>query len=310
MILVAGSANLDHVIRTPHLPAPGETVLGHGFATHPGGKGANQAVACAKAGGAATHLLLALGADAQALPLEQSLAQAGVHLHLVRVPDERTGCAFICVDDQGENAITVAPGANRRLRPEHLPPLAGYSHLMLQLEIPLDTVRAYARAARAQGVQVVLNVAPAQPLPQDLLALVDILLVNEGELAALAGQQGSIAEQLQRLPVPTIVVTLGARGCCAQVQGRLSVQPAYPVTPVDSTGAGDAFCSVLVARLAQGQGMGDALRHASAAGALKCMRPGAQSGIPDAREVERFLAQQPPVSAAQEAALRAYCGLR
>ncbi len=309
MILVAGSANLDYVVRAPHIPAPGETVLGHGFTTHPGGKGANQAAACRKAGGHTTHMLLALGHDAQALTLENALTQAGVHLHRVLVTDAATGCAFICVDEQGENAITVAPGANSHLRPEHLPALEGYSHLMLQLEIPMDTVLAYARAAHAHGVKVVLNVAPARPLPAELLALVDVLLVNEGELAALAGAPGTIAAQLQRLPVPTVVVTLGARGCCAKVNGALTVQPAFPITPVDSTGAGDAFCGVLVARLAQGHAMADALRHASAAGALKCLRPGAQSGIPDAVEVEVFLAQQPPATPAQEAALRRYCGL-
>jgi ribokinase len=309
MILVAGSANLDYVIRAPHLPAPGETVLGHGFATHPGGKGANQAVACRKAGGATTHMLLALGHDAQALPIENSLTAAGVHLHRVRVTNDSTGCAFICVDEHGENAITVAPGANSHLRPEHLPPLEGYRYLMLQLEIPLETVLAYARAARAHGVQVVLNVAPARPLPRELLALVDILLVNEGELATLAGPHGSIGDQLQRLPVPTIAVTLGARGSCAKVHGALSVQPAFPVTPVDSTGAGDTFCGVLVARLAEGHGMSDALRHASAAGALKCVKPGAQSGIPDAVEVELFLARQAPARAEQETALRRYCGM-
>jgi len=309
MILVAGSANLDYVVRAPHLPAPGETVLGHGFATYPGGKGANQAVACRKAGGATTHMLLALGHDAQALPIENSLSEAGVHLHRVLVTDAATGCAFICVDDSGENAITVVPGANSRLRPEHLPALNGYTHLMLQLEIPMDTVLAYARAAHAHGVKVVLNVAPARPLSPELLALVDILLVNEGELATLAGARGSIAEQLQRLDVPGIVVTLGSRGCCAKVNGALSTQPAFPIHPVDSTGAGDAFCGVLVARLALGHGMSDALRHASAAGALKCLKVGAQSGIPSAVEVELFLAKHQPPSSAQDAALRRYCGL-
>lgn len=309
MILVAGSANLDYVVRAPHIPAPGETVLGHDFRTWPGGKGANQAVACRKAGGHTTHMLLALGHDAQALPIENSLSEAGVHLHRVLVTDAATGTAFICVDEQGENAITVAPGANSRLRPEHLPALDGYSHLMLQLEIPMDTVLAYARAAHAHGVKVVLNVAPARPLPVDLLAVVDILLVNAGELATLAGKYGSIAEQLQRLPVSTIVVTLGASGCCAKVNGAMTVQPAFPITPVDSTGAGDAFCGVLVARLAQGHAMGDALRRASAAGALKCLKPGAQSGIPTAVEVELFLARQQAATPEQDAALRAYCGI-
>lgn len=309
MILVAGSANLDYVVRAPHIPAPGETVLGHDFQTWPGGKGANQAVACARAGGAATHMLLALGHDAQAVPIEHSLTAAGVLLHRVLVTDTATGTAFICVDDQGENAITVAPGANSRLRPEHLPALDGYSHLMLQLEIPLDTVLAYARAAHAHGVRVVLNVAPARALPSELLALVDILLVNEGELATLAGAGGSIAAQLQGLAVPTVVATLGTRGSCAKVNGALTVQPAFAIQPVDSTGAGDTFCGVLVAQLARGHGMAQALRHASAAGALACLKPGAQSSIPDALEIERFLDHQAAASEAQHAALRRYCGM-
>jgi ribokinase len=309
MILVAGSANLDYVVRAPHIPAPGETVLGHGFATYPGGKGANQAVACRKAGGAATHMLLALGHDAQAVPIEASLTQAGVHLHRVLVTHEATGCAFICVDDRGENAITVAPGANSHLKPEHLPALDGYSHLMLQLEIPMDTVLAYARVARAHGVKVVLNVAPARALPPELLALVDLLLVNEGELATLAGSHGTIAAQLQRLAVPMVVATLGARGCCAKVNGALTVQPAFPVVPVDSTGAGDTFCGMLVARLSQGHAIGDALRHASAAGALACLKPGAQSSVPTTVEVEVFLARQPAATPAGEAALRRHCGI-
>jgi len=309
MILVAGSANLDYVVRAPRIPAPGETVLGHGFKTYPGGKGANQAVACARAGGVVTHMLLALGHDAQAIPIETSLNGAGVHLHRVLVTNEPTGTAFICVDDAGENAITVAPGANSRLQPEHLPALEGYSHLMLQLEIPMDTVLAYARTAHAHGVKVVLNVAPAQPLPPELLGLVDILLVNEGELSTLAGPGGSIAEQLLRLPVPSVVVTLGTHGSCAKVNGALTTHPAFAIHAVDSTGAGDAFCGVLVAHLAQGHGMTQALRHASAAGALKCMKAGAQSGIPDVAEVETFLKRHAPATDVQHAALRRFCGL-
>ncbi len=124
MILVAGSANLDFVVRAPHIPSPGETVLGGDFKTYPGGKGANQAVACARAGGAKTHLLAALGADAFAAPIEASLADAGVVLHVVRVTEQATGTAFICVSAQGENAITVAPGANQNLAPAHLPALS------------------------------------------------------------------------------------------------------------------------------------------------------------------------------------------
>lgn len=308
MILVAGSANLDFVVRAARIPGPGETVLGSAFANWPGGKGANQAVACARAGGAATQMLLALGADPFAAALEDSLRAAGVVPHVVRVA-QPTGCAFICVTDDGENAITVAPGANACLAPQHLPALAGCSQLLLQLETPLPTVTAYARAARDQGVAVVLNAAPAQPLPGELLALVDLLLVNEGELTALAGAQGSVAQRMQRLPVPAVVVTLGARGCCARWQGQLLVQPAFAITPVDTTAAGDTFCGVLAAAIDRGADMAHALQLASAAAALACTRAGAQASIPDAGEVARFLAQQTPASDCTLAALRQFCGL-
>jgi ribokinase len=272
MILVAGSANLDFVVRASHIPAPGETVLGRDFKTFPGGKGANQAIACARSGAAATTMILALGNDAFAVPLEASLKSAGVRLHIKRVTDTPTGTAFICVSDDAENAITVAPGANHSLRPDDLIPVAeltGFSHLLLQLETPLDTVTAFARAARQQGVKVVLNAAPAQSLPGELLALIDILIVNEGELA--------------------VVVTLGSRGCMARVDGQVMQQAAFPVTPIDTTGAGDTFCGAFVAALSRGSNTAQALRQASAAGALACTRPGAQSSIPTQVEVQEFL---------------------
>ena len=217
MILVAGSANLDFVVRAARIPAPGETVLGREFRTFPGGKGANQAVACARAG-AQVSMLLALGDDAFAAPLEESLRGAGVRLHVVRVP-EPTGTAFICVSDAGENAITVAPGANSMLAPAHLPPLAGFSHLLMQLETPIATVEAYARAARQSGVKVVLNAAPAQALPPSLLALVDVLVVNEGELAAFAPGRGRVEERIARLGLPCVVATLGDGGSVAHHVG-------------------------------------------------------------------------------------------
>ena len=289
MILVAGSANLDFVVRAPHIPAPGETVLGHDFKTFPGGKGANQAIACARAGAAVTEMLLALGNDAYAVPLEESLNAAGVRMHIKRVADQPTGIAFICVSDDAENAITVAPGANHALLPIDLVPLTGYSHLLLQLETPIDTVTAFARAARRQGVKVVLNAAPAQSLSGELLALIDILVVNEGELAALSNHQGSVAQCLERIQVPCVVVTLGARGCCARVDGEFLTQAAFPVTPVDTTAAGDTFCGAFVAALSQKQCVAHALRQASAAGALACTRRGAQSSIPTHAEVQTFL---------------------
>ena len=293
-VLVAGSANLDFVIRTPHVPAPGETVLGHDFATFPGGKGANQAVACARAGGADTRMLLALGADPFAMPIENSLRSAGVALDLVRCTARPTGTAFICLADDGENAITVAPGANSSLAAEHLPELAGIAALLLQLETPLPAVEAYARAARAAGIRVVLNAAPARALPASLLALVDVLVVNEGELATLAGSTGGLDAQLARLPVPCVVVTLGARGCLALADGDRLEQRAFPVELVDSTGAGDTFCGSLVAALVRGESLAGALREASAASALACSRLGAQSAIPTRAEVQALLAREVP----------------
>lgn len=308
MILVAGSANLDYVVRAPHIPALGETVLGHGFTTYPGGKGANQAVACARAGGATTHMLVAVGQDPQAEPLLASLNAAGVDVKCIRSPYQSTGCAFICVADNAENAITVAPGANLSLRPEHLPDLNGYGHLLMQLETPLHTVTAYALAAHQQGVKVVLNAAPARSLPPELLAAVDVLVVNEGELAALVPHPMSLMTNLSQLPVPCVVVTLGQRGCLARLGNNFFVQTAYPVAAVDTTGAGDTFCGVLVAALDRGQSLADAMRHASAAAALACTQPGAQSSVPSAADVNAFLATH-QTSAADLDALRAYCGL-
>ena len=310
MVLVAGSANLDFVVRAPHIPVPGETVLGGGFQTFAGGKGANQALACARAGGVATHMLLALGDDAFAAPIEASLRGAGVALHTVRPGGVPTGTAFVCVDDHGENAITVAPGANACLQAAHLPPLQGFSHLLLQLEIPLATVTAYALAAHAAGLQVVLNAAPAQPLDAALLDAVDLLVVNEGELRSMAGDGGSVADCLARLPCPAVVVTLGARGCVARQGDAFHAQTSFQVPVVDTTGAGDTFCGALVAALANEQTMAQALRQASAAAALACTQMGAQSSVPHAADVAAFLTQATRTDeAAALQALRQFAGL-
>ena len=292
-VLVAGSANLDFVVRADHIPAPGETVLGRAFRTFPGGKGANQAIACARAGGVATQMLLALGDDAFAASIEDSLREAGVAMHTVRSASEPTGTAFICVSDKAENAITVAPGANAALRAEHLPPLTGVSHLLLQLETPLDTVVAYARAAHAAGVRVVLNAAPARTLPDDLLAAVDLLVVNEGELAAVSGVTNDIEAALERIAVASVIVTLGARGCIARTPQDRLLQSGFAVDAIDTTAAGDTFCGALVAMLHRGEPLADALRFASAAAAIACTRPGAQSSIPSLDEVRMFLASHP-----------------
>jgi ribokinase len=292
MILVAGSANLDFVVRASHIPAPGETVLGREFQTFSGGKGANQAIACARAGGAETEMLLALGTDVYAAPIEASLAAAGVRTHVVRVRGEATGTAFICVSDTGENAITVAPGANGSLRREHLPSLDRCTHVLMQLETPLETVTAFARAARSKNVRVVLNAAPGRPLPPALLADLDVLVVNERELAIAAGTDDTVERCVTRIGVPCVVVTLGERGCCARQSGEWIRQDAFPIVPVDTTAAGDTFCGVLVAGLSASLDLPSALRQAGAAAALACTRLGAQASIPTRAELQSFLRAQ------------------
>jgi ribokinase len=309
MILVAGSANLDFVVRAGHIPGPGETVLGRDFQTFPGGKGANQAVACARSGGVTTHLLAALGNDAFAQPIEASLGDAKVILRDVRIEEHPTGTAFICVSDDAENAITVAPGANAYLMPEHLVELRGFTHLLMQLETPVETVLAFATAARSAGLKVVLNAAPARSLAANLLAHIDILVVNEGELASIAAHDGSIAECLARIDVPTVVVTLGHRGCCARQYGQFHFQNAFSIEAVDTTAAGDTFCGAMTAALCRGKSLGEALHASSAASALACLTLGAQSSIPTQADVQAWLTHIQTQHNQDTTELQAFCGL-
>ena len=314
-VLVAGSANVDFVARAAHVPGPGETILGRDFAIFPGGKGANQAVACARAGGVPTRMLLALGEDVFAPLVEESLRRAGVHLHIVRVPQHSTGAALICVGDDAENAITVAPGANWMLRAMDLPDLEGVKYLLLQLEIPLGTVIDIARAAKATGIIVVLNAAPAQPLADELLDIIDILIVNEDELTTVAGHGGSVAQRLESIKVPCAIVTLGSRGCCARAMGEFFLQPSFSVASVDTTAAGDTFCGVLVASLRSQAALPQALRRATAAAALATTRLGAQSSIPTYEEVEALMSserctQSDNDALAAQSELTTYCGLQ
>jgi len=303
-VLIAGSANADFVVRAARIPAAGETMLGGDLAIFPGGKGANQAVAAARAGGVGTRMVAALGDDDLARLIASSLTSAGVELD-VRRSSRSTGAALITVSDEGENAITVAPGANMDLGPDDLPDLDGVSWLVMQLETPLDTVAAFARAARDRGVKVLLNAAPARVLPSALLVTVDLLVVNEDELGVLVGTEGSIAERLSRTGVAITVVTLGGRGACARIGEHYALQPAFAVTPVDTTAAGDTFCGVLAAGLADGLDVPAALARAAAAGALATTKAGAQSSIPSRAELDAFIA-----TAHQHGhdALAAYCG--
>jgi ribokinase len=309
-ILVAGSANVDFVVRAAHVPAPGETVLGRDLAVFPGGKGANQAVACARAGRADTRMLLALGEDTFAPLVEDSLRQAGVQLHVVRISTAATGVALICLADDAQNAITVAPGANAALRGYDLPTLDGIGYLLLQLETPLETVLEFARKARARGVKVLLNAAPAQSLPDELIALVDVLIVNEDELTKVTGRHGAIAEVLASLSVPCAVVTLGSRGCCARDQGTFHLQPAFRIEAVDTTAAGDTFCGALASALCSAIPLPAALRRASAAAALATTQIGAQSSIPTSDEVDALLRSHDDGRHGAMDDLAAYCGLK
>lgn len=306
-VLVAGSANIDFVVRVPHLPAPGETVLGGDLLMVSGGKGANQAVASARAGGAATSFLAALGDDAFAPILQASLEAAGVETLIVR-SERPTGAALITTSDDAENAIAVAPGANATLAPGDLPDLAGVAWLVLQLETPLPTVIAFAQAARVAGVSVMLNAAPAQPLPAELLATTDLLVVNEDELAAVTGHAGTIAERLAATGVACVVATLGSRGCCALVDGSFVLQSAFAVKAIDTTAAGDTFCGTLAAALAGGVAFADALRAGAAAGALATTLPGAQSAVPQHAQVQALLAGDSDRQRGSTA-LATYCGV-
>jgi ribokinase len=281
-VVVVGSANADLVVDVPRPPRGGETILGGGLRRHPGGKGANQAVAAARAGGADTTFIGALGEDEAADLLLASLSGAGVRTDLVERVGGPTGTAFVSVAPDGENAIVVAPGANERLRlgAAQAGRIADADVVLTQLEIPLEVVTA-AAAARRPGALLVLNAAPSRVLPSEVWAAVDVLVVNEHEAADLAGAPEDLLKR-----VPSAVVTLGSEGGLVLERGREPLQvKGIRVDAVDTTGAGDTFCGVLAAALARGLGLAGAARQACVAGALAVTRPGAQSAVPTAEEV-------------------------
>jgi len=286
-IAVVGSANMDLVVATPRLPRPGETVVGGDVATVPGGKGANQAVAVARAGGACAFIG-AVGDDAFGDDLAAGLRDAGVDTALLRRVDGPSGVALIAVDTAGENMIVVAPGANATmtaLTDADRVGIAASDMLMCQLEVPIEVVLAAATAAREAGVRVVLNAAPARPLPVELTALVDVLIVNQVEAAAIAGS----ADDLSRLVslVPRVVLTLGRAGVAyADRDGARLRVPAPAVETVDSTAAGDAFAGAFVVAWAEGRPIEETLRWACAAGAACAARPGASSSLPTRAEID------------------------
>ena len=269
---VVGSANVDFVVRCTHLARPGETILGGDVARLPGGKGANQAVAAARLGAAVT-LLASFGTDESGDWLKAAVAARGVS-----VADQRsvrpTGAAFITVDDRGENQIVVSPGANGDLDVGHVD-LASYDVVLAQLEVS-DLVIADV-AARSRSF--VLNVAPARPVANDVLARCAVVIANEGEAA-----------QLDLSALANCVVTLGAAGAVHSAHGvRIAFAAAPPVTPVDTVGAGDAFCAAYAVRYALGDSAQRALAYAVTAGALATLAPGAQGALPTDEEVRSWL---------------------
>lgn len=298
-IAVVGSLNMDLIVRTPHLPAPGETVIGHQFSTAPGGKGANQAVGAARLG-AGVVMVGRVGADDFARALRASLNAAGVDATYVFTDEsEATGIASIAVDDHGQNTIIVASGANARVSRADVDvargAIASARMLVLQLEIPLETIAYALEFARASHILTLLNPAPARPLSPEILALCDLLVPNETEAGQMTGIQVKdwdsaerAARELGRRGAKVVVITLGARGALAWDGGAVLRVPAIPVEPVDTTAAGDAFVAALAVAQAHGLDLLSSLHEASAAGALATQKLGAQPSLPTRPELEEF----------------------
>ena len=301
-ILVIGSTNTDMVVEVPVLPVHGQTVLGGDFRMTPGGKGANQAVAAARAGGAVTFVT-ALGKDAFGEVNRQRLQREGIDTRFMAIKDGvPSGVALILVDALGENLIAVAPGANGQLLPAELAAAdAAFDsalQVILQLEIPLESVEWAVRRAAEAECSVLLNPAPMPPggLPDAILAQVDVLTPNEGELLAMAPGADSVAAAathvLTRGP-QIVVVTQGKRGASVFTRDESFHLPAYSVDSVDTVGAGDCFSACLGVALAEGHALPQAVRFAAAAAALSTTVPGAQSAMPTREAIEEFLAAHP-----------------
>ncbi len=309
-LTVLGSINMDLVVYTERLPAAGETLLGSSFQTFPGGKGANQAVAAARMG-ASVRMLGKVGSDAFGEELLANLHANNVDTKHVDRGPSASGTALITVDSGGHNTIVVIPGANSEVLPAALggwgDALTHADGLLMQLEIPPETVLAAAQVAHLAGVRVILNPAPAQPLPPELLQLVDVMVLNETETALISDQDVSTparmeeaARKLLEAGVGWVVITLGEQGVLAVSAKDTLRAPAFHVTAVDTVAAGDAFTGALAVALlspstgtstgsAQRSGLGESLRIANAAGALAVTVRGAQPSLPTRQMVEDFL---------------------
>lgn len=293
-IAVVGSINMDLVTVAPRFPAPGETLLGERFLSVHGGKGGNQAVAAARLG-ADVHMIGAVGDDAFAQALCDGLTRENVDItHVATIEQCSSGTASITVAE-GENEIVVVPGANAHLLPSHVAKaqhvIANADAVLVQMEIPLETVEATLHAAHTHKVPVILNPAPAQPLPEGWLRLARYITPNQHELAILLGADASddFRSLMQRTPCP-VVLTRGAEGAWFREQGEPQHQAGFAVEAVDSTGAGDTFNAAFAVFLSEGLPV--AVRKACAAAALSVTRLGARGGMPYPADVEALLRQQ------------------
>ena len=302
-LLVLGSVNADHVLRVPHFPRPGETLAGHSYRVVPGGKGANQAVAAARLG-AAVSFIARIGDDAIGHQMKTGFAQDGIDVSAVELDDTLpTGIAIIYVSDEGENSIGLSAEANGALTPAvvkgHEAMIAGAHTLLLQLEVPLESVFEAARLARSHGTRVVLNPAPAQPLPAELLALVDLITPNQTEAELLTGVRVTneasarqAAARFHQMGIGEVMITLGSQGVYCSKGQQQALIAGFRVEAVDTTAAGDTFNGALLAADLAGASFQDAVRFAHGAAALSVTRFGAQSSIPTRQEVDAFLLEQ------------------
>jgi ribokinase len=298
-IVVVGSANTDFVLGVPELPSKGETVLGNQFRVVRGGKGANQAVAAARLGAEVTFVAR-LGTDSFGNEALAAYREEGIRTKFIlQDPEIHSGIALIMVNPNGENVIGVGPGANSHLTAGDVQAattaIQEADCVLVQLEIPLEAVQAAVEIAHRHGVRVILNPAPAQKLPSELLKSIDYLTPNETEAAILAGEEpsGLGPDSLPRLAsilgVPNLVVTLGARGAAILQNGQKTLVPSFKITPVDTTASGDAFNGALAVALARGLEIAQAVKYANAAGAITATRPGAQPSLPTSKELEHFM---------------------
>ncbi len=298
-IIVIGSINMDLVITVLHHPQPGETVLGSEVQYFPGGKGSNQAVGAARSGGSVV-MVGAVGQDPFGTSLKSGLDREGILTTGVTQQPSPTGIALITVDAVGENSIVVSPGANQYVTPQHCDcdVILSAGLVMMQLEIPLETVKYVAEVAFTHGIPVLLNPAPFQYLSPQLLQTIHYLVLNETEASQLyqqsvstPGQALQAARDLHHQGIPVVIITLGGLGVIWVSEGGEGHLPAHNVIVVDTTGAGDQFCGSLATALTANCPLIEALQFANAAAALAVTRSGAQPSLAHRREIEQFLAQ-------------------